>query len=321
VRNCAIAVALLAPLAACSGVTISTSDFELVHRREGEGRPAVTALAFEADGRHLLVGDFRGALERLDCGDGSIAPLSEPREASEILAFGWRGDRPLPVARSAAALGWGRLSGALATREGALVGWSALTQKLWTQPPSAAGVAAGSAALDVPIVAAAIAREHLLVLQGRTPAAARLECRDLATLALAWFRELPRPAHALCVLPERELVIVADDAGVELRSLAGGDELGRVDAEEPPARVCSLNDGRRVLLVGGDDVSVLSLGESPRIDFGFAAHRGGVTAVAVSDDGTLLATGGARGDLLVLRILPDARGAPRAEARSLGAAP
>jgi hypothetical protein len=59
--------------------------------------------------------------------------------------------------------------------------------------------------------------------------------------------------------------------------------------------------------VQGETLSILRLpvgSELPRIVPAFVAHRGGVAAVAVSADAHWLATGGARGDLLLFSVTP-----------------
>jgi hypothetical protein len=100
-------------------------------------------------------------------------------------------------------------------------------------------------------------------------------------------------------------VLAADPAGVDVRAAADGRLLERIDVVE--AQPHSLRDGRRMLLVQDAHLAVLDLpasGRAAHVEPAFDAHRGGVTAVAFSADGSLLATGGARGDLLVFRVLP-----------------
>ena len=298
--------AAIAALAACTSVPacsgpreLVSRDFELLYEVPGEGRPAITALAFVDDGAALAVGDYRGGIERTRRVGETFERTPEAPAAGEILALVERGGALVPVLRSGEPFGWGRLTGALAaseTGDGRCVGWSTLTRRLAI---SASGF---DRSLDARVTAVAVAGERLCSIEGRTPGAMQLACRDLPTLAERWRVDLERPAHALAVIGPANRIVVTDDSGLEVRDLEDGRRIHRISA--PPSIPHSLRDGTRALLVQSDDLAVLELGDPPRIYPAFLAHRGGVTAVAVAPDGTLLATGGARGDVLVFRVLP-----------------
>jgi hypothetical protein len=273
---------------------LRSRDLDCIFQREGVGRPAITALAF-VDGGKLAIGDYRGDVELLDWRNG----VSEARSLAgngEVLALAAGDGGLVAIRRSGEPLGWGRLTGASATPEGC-VGWSTLSRRIALQ---------GREPIEgVPVVAAALAGARLVSIEGRAPGPAALVCRDRASGAESWRVELGHRANALAADEGAGCVLAADPAGVDVRAAADGRLLERIDVVE--AQPHSLRDGRRMLLVQDAHLAVLDLpasGRAAHVEPAFDAHRGGVTAVAFSADGSLLATGGARGDLLVFRVLP-----------------
>jgi hypothetical protein len=292
------------------GPRLVSRDLTLVASREGEGRPAVTALAFRGGGRQLLVGDYRGAVESLDV--SQLEPAGAGRVASrvgEVLALA---PEPLVVVqRNSRRAAHERLSGACVLDDGGVAAWSHVARKLWySAPPREPDSPEDTAPdfdvelTDLDVVAASGAGPWLVDLADREQT--RLELRHPPSLDAEWSRELGHSADAVGADDEAHVVVVADDQGLELHVLRDGTVFGRIEGAGGVPH--SLHDGRRFLLVQQESLAVLDLGATlpldPSVVPGFVAHRGGVTAVAVSADGSLVATGGARGDLRVFRVTP-----------------
>ena len=312
-----------AALAGCnSGPRLQSPDLTLVAERPSQGRPSVTSLALNEDGSRLAVGDFVGKVALLDVAEFKKGKWSEPgpqRCTSSVLALGARGSELVAVPRRGAGIGWqpeaekvhgtpqfAPLSGALVTPSLQVVCWSVPARTLaLTASPGATT----TTLRDVKIAAADAAGERVLLARERPPDNATLELRSLPNFEVVWSVKLDHPATGVALDPAAGLVAVSSGSVVELRGLADGALLHSVVA--PDAVPVAFRDGRRLLLVRDEALSVLHYSGSgagpatePRIVPGFLAHRGGVGAVAISSDARWLATGGARGDLLLFSVAP-----------------
>jgi hypothetical protein len=321
------ALLLGAALAGCnSGPRLQSPDLTLVAERPSQGRPSVTALALNEDGSRLAVGDFVGKVALLDVAEFKKGRWSEPGPqhcTSDVLALGARGSELVAVSRRGAGIGWqpeaekvhgtpqfAPLTGALVTPSLQVVSWSVRAQTL-ALTASPGGTT--NTLRDVKIAAADAAGDRVLLANERPPDNATLELRSLPDLERVWSVKLDHPATGVALDPAAGLVAVTSGSAVELRGLADGALLHSVSA--PDAVPVAFRDGRRFLLVRGDALSVLHVSsrggagagpgaEPPRIVPGFLAHRGGIGAVAFSADARWLATGGARGDLLLFSVAP-----------------
>jgi len=327
----AAGLALALALGGCAGgPRLRSADLVLELERSGEGRASVTALALDAAGERLLVGDYGGRFFVQDVAAARRDDFADPRpETFEggVLALGWRDGRWLAVPRrgrgllSAGAadrsgdewLLFPTLSGAVVTPSLDVVHWSVLARTLACSGAPSRGVAAASIK-EVRIAGVAALADRVVVLNGRAPGPTKLESRALPSLDLHWSVDLGHSASSLALDARAQVAVVADATRLELRALADGALRGALELADAVPH--AFGDGERFLLVQGETLSVLHLhgaGEaggtaadrlSPRVEPAFAAHRGGVGAVAFSADARWLATGGARGDLLLFRIEP-----------------
>jgi len=326
----ALAGGLALALGACAGgPRLRSADLTLELERAGEGRASVTALALDAAGERLLVGDYGGRLFVQDVAAARRHDFADPRpEAFEggVLALGWSDGRWLAVPRRGRGIVSGgasdrsgdewllfpTLSGAVVTPSLEVVHWSVLARTLACSGAPSRGAASASLK-DVRIAGVAALPDRVVVLNGRAPGPTKLESRALPSLDLHWQVDLGHSASSLALDARAQVAVVADATRLELRSLADGALRGALELAD--AVPYAFGDGERFLLVQGETLSVLHLhggsegagaagGLSPRIEPAFAAHRGGVGAVAFSADARWLATGGARGDLLLFRIEP-----------------
>lgn len=319
-----LAVALLgAALAGCSsGPRLVSPDLTLVAERESQRRPSVTSLALNEDGSRLAVGDYVGQVALLDVAEFKRGHWPEPgpqRCTSSVLALGAKGTELVAVPRRGAGIGWqpeaeavhgepqfAPLSGAVVTPSLQVVCWSVPARTLSL---TAAPGGATTTLRDVKVAALDAAGDRVVVARERPPENATLELRALPKLDLVWSVKLDHPVTGVALDPGAGWLAVSSGSAVELRALADGALLQSVVA--PAAIPYAFRDGSRLLLVRDEALSVLhvSLPAKPDVDPvrvvpGFLAHRGGVGAVAFSADGRWLATGGARGDLLLFSVSP-----------------
>jgi hypothetical protein len=320
-----------------SGPRLHSADLALEAERPGEGRASITALALDADGERLLVGDYSGRLFDFAVADFRRNDFAEPRSEmfeGGVLALGCEAGRFVAVPRrgrglisEAAAdpaavekLHFPTLSGAVVTPALGLVHWSVLARTLAYFDCAGGGTTTPAVTVaNVRIAAAAALADRVVDLQGRAPAPTRLEARALPSLDVLWSVDLGRSATAIAADAVAGVVVVASVAELELRALGDGALLSTLALAD--ASPWAIGDGERILLVQGETLSVLHLHGgagggaarelAPVVVPAFDAHRGGVGAVAISADARWLATGGARGDLLLFRIEPLApAGAP-----------
>jgi hypothetical protein len=313
-----------------SGPRLRSADLVLDAERPGEGRASVTALALDAHGERLLVGDYTGRLFDFAVADFRRNNFAEPRSETfegGVLALGCEAGRFVAVPRRGRGLisesaadpaavekmHFPALSGAAVTPALGVVHWSVLARTLAYLAAAGGGATTHAVTVaNVRIAAASALVDRIVDLQGRAPASSRLEARTLPTLDVLWSVELGRSATAVAADAVAGVVVVAFGAELELRALGDGALLSTlaVAAASPFA----FGDGERILLVQGETLSVLHLHGgaaggaarelAPVVVSAFDAHRGGVGAVAISADARWLATGGARGDLLLFRIEP-----------------
>ena len=324
-----------AALAGCSsGPRLQSPDLTLVAERPSQGRPSVTSLALNEDGSRLAVGDYVGKVALLDVVEFKKGRWTEPGPqhcTSSVLALGAKGTELIAVPRRGAGIGWqpeaekvhgtpqfAPLSGALVTPSLQVVSWSVPARTLAL---TAAPGGVTTTLRDVKIAAADAAGDRVLLARDRPPENATLELRSLPALEVVWSLKLDHPATGVALDPAAGLVAVSSGSAVELRALADGALLQSVSA--PDTVPVAFRDGRRLLLVREEALAVLhyrapspgaapasasapanSSAEPARIVPAFLAHRGGVGAVAFSADAHWLATGGARGDLLLFSVAP-----------------
>jgi hypothetical protein len=182
----ALAGGLALALGACtSGPRLRSADLTLEFERAGEGRASVTALALDAAGERLLVGDYGGRLFVQDVAAARRHDFADPRpETFEggVLALGWSDGRWLAVPRRGRGVvssgasdrsgdEWLRfptLSGAVVTPSLDVVHWSVLARTLaCAGAPSRGGEA--SSVKDVRIAGVAALSDRVVVLNGRAP--------------------------------------------------------------------------------------------------------------------------------------------------------
>jgi hypothetical protein len=313
-----------------SGPRLHSADLALEAERPGEGRASVTALALDAHGERLLVGDYAGRLFDFTVADFKRHDFAEPRSESfegGVLALGCAAGRFVAVPRrgrgliaDAAAgsavvekLHFPALSGAVVTPALGLVHWSVLARTLAYSAGASGGTTTQAVTVaNVRIAAATALADRVVDLEGRAPAPSRLEARALPSLDVLWSVDLGRSATAVAADAVAGVVVVASGAELELRALVDGALLSTLALAD--ASPFAFGDGERILLVSGETLAVLHLHGgagggaarelAPVVVPAFDAHRGGVGAVAISADARWLATGGARGDLLLFRIEP-----------------
>jgi hypothetical protein len=313
---------LFVALAGCaSGPRLKSADLTLVAERPSQGRPSVTALALNDDGSRLVVGDFVGQVATLDLAEFRRGHWSEPgpeRCTSGVLALGARGSDFVAVPRRGAGIGWrpdaeavhgesqfAPLSGALVTPALQVVCWSVPARTLALTP---APSGATTTLRDVKVAAADAAGDRVVVVRNRAPENATIELRAMPSLDVVWSVALDHPATGVALDLAAGLIAVSSETSVELRALADG--ALRHSVLVPGAIPVAFRDGARLLLVQEETLSVLRFsdraggGDRPLIVPAFVAHRGGVGAVAISADARWLATGGARGDILLFSVTP-----------------
>jgi WD40 repeat protein len=322
VRRLPLALAAGALLGCNSGPRLQSPDLTLVAERPSQQRPSVTSLALNEDGSRLAVGDFVGQVALLDVAEFRRGKWAEPgpqRCSSRVLALGARGSEVVAVPSRGAGIGWqpapesvhgesqfSPLSGALVTPALQVVDWSfpSRTLSLTASPGGAT-----TTLRDVRVAAADAAGDRVALVRDRPPENGTLELRSLPALDLVWAIQLGHPATGVALDPAAGLVAVSSGSDLELRALADGALRHSVAA--PGSVPVAFRDGARLLLVRDESLAVLHFpptgnanADPPRIVPAFLAHRGGVGAVAFSADARWLATGGARGDLLLFSVAP-----------------
>lgn len=323
-----------AALAACAGgPRLRSADLELIAERPADGRATPKALALAPDGSWLACGTQSGHVEVVALpGFEPIVPAppldAPPDPCGDVLAMHALGPRDLAwvmrdgtIRRDPLLPSWGietlefdsfRLSGAAFSRSSVALCWSVprrvcltLGPSSWSIPFEDSTVASIHRVADDLAVRCAGAGERSVAVVGTSSSnGLELMCCMLHPDRVdhGFRRALHEPAHALAVDEAAERIVIAGDGTIDLVAFRDGERLHRIEAEATALH--AFGDGRRVLIVNDEWNNVLHLDDPPRVEAGFLSHRGGVTAVAVSADGTTLVTGGARGDLLVFRILP-----------------
>lgn len=109
----------LVALGSASGV-VTVVDLRSGSSREvARHERAVTAIAFNSDGRLGVSGDARGGLQVWDPGAGAIGPLRDGGHQQEIIGLSFNGNALLSVSRDLRVVTWD-VSGQRATRRGTL---------------------------------------------------------------------------------------------------------------------------------------------------------------------------------------------------------